>query len=190
MSPNRGLINTPNLNFYLSSSKTQVQQFKKDVSNSATQDPIMSVHTRLNLLMQGSIIYLKTQVVTHHYQRFSRSQYLLQMQVQAQLRYSNALTQRMILYSHTMVQLFKAPKSNATLTLTKKNTMQAFTHRFARSGFEKGHVFIKFLPKKGKAQRWLTRGSHTHKVGHKRGIYQIGSHSSKLPKIISRDSLT
>ncbi|KAG5605717.1 hypothetical protein H5410_027209 [Solanum commersonii] len=38
MSPNRGLINTPNLNFCLSSSKTQVQQFKKDVSNSATLD--------------------------------------------------------------------------------------------------------------------------------------------------------
>ncbi|KAG5599816.1 hypothetical protein H5410_031186, partial [Solanum commersonii] len=103
MSPNCGLINTPNLNFCLSSSKTQVRQFKNDVSNSTTQDSIMNVHTGFNLLMQGSIVYSKTQVVTHHYQRFSSSQHLLQMQVQAQLRYSNALTQRMISYSHTMV---------------------------------------------------------------------------------------
>ncbi|KAG5598871.1 hypothetical protein H5410_030241 [Solanum commersonii] len=44
MSPNYGLINTPNLNFCLSSSKTQVRQFKKDVLNSATQDLIMNTH--------------------------------------------------------------------------------------------------------------------------------------------------
>ncbi|KAG5610314.1 hypothetical protein H5410_021595, partial [Solanum commersonii] len=37
---------TPNLNFYLSSSKTQVNEFKKDVSNSATQDSIMTVHNK------------------------------------------------------------------------------------------------------------------------------------------------
>ncbi|KAG5609697.1 hypothetical protein H5410_020978, partial [Solanum commersonii] len=57
--------------------KTQVQQFKNDVSNSATQDSIMIVHTRLNLLMERSNVYSKTQVVTHHYQRLSNSQYLL-----------------------------------------------------------------------------------------------------------------
>ena len=105
MSPNPGLINTPNLNFCLSSSKTQVQQFKKDVSNSATKDSNMNA-----------------QVVTHHYKKFSNSQYLLQMQVQAQQRYSNALTTKMIPYSHTMVQHFKALKSYTTLTLTKMNT--------------------------------------------------------------------
>ena len=49
MSPNRGLINTPNLNFWLFSSKTQVHQFKKDVSNSATQDSIMNVHNKAQL---------------------------------------------------------------------------------------------------------------------------------------------
>ena len=49
MSPICGLINTPNLNFCLSSSKTQVQQFKKDVSNSATQDSIMNVHNKTQL---------------------------------------------------------------------------------------------------------------------------------------------
>ncbi|KAG5615087.1 hypothetical protein H5410_014911 [Solanum commersonii] len=46
MSPNRGFINTLNLNFWLSSSKTQVQQFKKYVSNSATQDSIMNAHKK------------------------------------------------------------------------------------------------------------------------------------------------
>ncbi|KAG5630459.1 hypothetical protein H5410_002176, partial [Solanum commersonii] len=40
--------------------------------------------TRLNLLMKGSIVYSNTQVVTNHYQRFSSSLYLLQMEVQAQ----------------------------------------------------------------------------------------------------------
>ena len=49
MSPICGLINTPNLNFCLSSSKTQVQQFKKDVSNSATQDSIMNAHNKTQL---------------------------------------------------------------------------------------------------------------------------------------------
>ncbi|KAG5585678.1 hypothetical protein H5410_046112, partial [Solanum commersonii] len=103
MSLNCGLINTPNLNFFLSSSKPQVQQFKKDVSNSAIQDSIMNAHTRLNLLMKGSIAYSKAQVVTHQYQRISSSLYLLQMQVQAQQRKSNALTQIMIRSSHTML---------------------------------------------------------------------------------------
>ncbi|KAG5571483.1 hypothetical protein H5410_061249 [Solanum commersonii] len=87
-------MNTSNLNFFLSSSKTQVQQFKRDVSNSATQDSIMNGHRRLNLLMQGSIVYSKSQVVTHHYQKISSSIYFLHMEVQAQQRYSNALTQK------------------------------------------------------------------------------------------------
>ncbi|KAG5571721.1 hypothetical protein H5410_061487 [Solanum commersonii] len=77
--------------------------FKKDVSSNATQDSIMNEHTRLNLLKRRSNVHLKFQVVTHHYQRISNSLYLLQMQVQAQQRKSNALTQRMISYSHTMV---------------------------------------------------------------------------------------
>ncbi|KAG5631667.1 hypothetical protein H5410_003384, partial [Solanum commersonii] len=48
--PNCGLINTPNLNFCLSSSKTQFQQFKTDVSNSATQDSIMNAHKKTQLI--------------------------------------------------------------------------------------------------------------------------------------------
>ncbi|KAG5580424.1 hypothetical protein H5410_051051 [Solanum commersonii] len=59
--------------------------------------------TRLNLLMQGSIVYPNIQVVTHHYQRFSSSQYLLQMQVQAQQKHSNGLTQRMMPFPQTQI---------------------------------------------------------------------------------------
>ncbi|KAG5590238.1 hypothetical protein H5410_040752, partial [Solanum commersonii] len=103
-------------------------EFKKDVLNSATQDSIMNAHIRLNLLRQRSNVQSKFQFVTHHYQRISSSPYLLQIQVQAQLKCSNVLTQRMIPYSFTMVQQFKALESNATFTLTKKNTMHAFTH--------------------------------------------------------------
>ncbi|KAG5590888.1 hypothetical protein H5410_041402 [Solanum commersonii] len=57
---------------------------------------LLAALKRLNLLMQRSIVYSKIQVVTHHYQRFSISQYSLQIQVQAQQWYSNALTQIMI----------------------------------------------------------------------------------------------
>ncbi|KAG5594662.1 hypothetical protein H5410_035894 [Solanum commersonii] len=46
-------------------------------------------YTRLSLLMQGSIVYPKAEVVTHHHQRFSSLQYLLQMQVEAQQKYSD-----------------------------------------------------------------------------------------------------
>lgn len=44
MSRNLGLISTPNINFCLSSSETQVQKFKKDVSISTTQDSIMNAY--------------------------------------------------------------------------------------------------------------------------------------------------
>ncbi|KAG5615645.1 hypothetical protein H5410_015469, partial [Solanum commersonii] len=67
------------------------------------------MHTkRLNLLMQGSIVHSKIQVVTHHYQRISNSQYFLQMQVEAQ--------QRIKCNTHTH----------------KMNIMHDSTHMFAR----------------------------------------------------------
>ncbi|KAG5606618.1 hypothetical protein H5410_028110 [Solanum commersonii] len=53
------------------------------------------------------------------------------MYIQAQPKCSNALTQRMIPYSHNGSP-FKALESDATVTLTKKNRMHNFTHRFAR----------------------------------------------------------
>ncbi|KAG5571874.1 hypothetical protein H5410_061640, partial [Solanum commersonii] len=99
-----------------------LRQFKKDVSNSTTQDSIMNAHSRFNLLMRRSNVHSKFQVVTHHYQRISSSQYLLQMQVQAQPKCSNALTKRMIPYSHKGSQ-FKASKSNEMLTLLKRRTL-------------------------------------------------------------------
>lgn len=49
MNPNLGLINTVNLNIYLSSRKTQVQQFKKDISNIATQHSIMNAQKKAQL---------------------------------------------------------------------------------------------------------------------------------------------
>ncbi|KAG5630850.1 hypothetical protein H5410_002567 [Solanum commersonii] len=49
MSPNCRLINTANLNFCLSLSRTQVQQFKEDISSSAIQDSIMKAHKKAQL---------------------------------------------------------------------------------------------------------------------------------------------
>ena len=107
MSPICGLINTPNLNFCLSSSKLKFSSSNR-VPQIVLQKTKSLMHTtRLNLLMQGSIVYSKIQVVTHHYQRFSSSQYFLLMQVQAQQNYLNALTQTMIPYLHIEVKQFK-----------------------------------------------------------------------------------
>ncbi|KAG5606140.1 hypothetical protein H5410_027632 [Solanum commersonii] len=59
---------------------TQVQPFNK-VSQIVLHKTKSSMHTtRLSLLMEGSIVYSKIQVVTHHYQKFSCSQYLLLVQ--------------------------------------------------------------------------------------------------------------
>ena len=49
MFQNSGLINSPYLKFFMSLIKTQVQRFKKDFSNSATQDPIIIVHKNTQL---------------------------------------------------------------------------------------------------------------------------------------------
>ncbi|KAG5620855.1 hypothetical protein H5410_006073 [Solanum commersonii] len=89
----------------------------------------MNAHNKTDFI-QRSIVHSKIQVVTHHYRRISCSQYLLQVQVQAQPKCSNALTQRMIPYSHNGSQ-FKVSESNAALTLTKMSTMHNFTYRFA-----------------------------------------------------------
>ncbi|KAG5631864.1 hypothetical protein H5410_003581 [Solanum commersonii] len=75
--------------------------------------------------MPGSTVYPKIQVVTHHYQRFSLSQYLLQMQVQAHQKYSNALTQRMIPYSHTMLTQDQKVFSSLVMGLSAKSQRDA-----------------------------------------------------------------
>lgn len=46
---------------------------------------------KLNLLLRGSIVLSKIQVVTHHSLKFSRSKFLHRMHVQAQLTCSNTL---------------------------------------------------------------------------------------------------
>ncbi|KAG5576856.1 hypothetical protein H5410_056990, partial [Solanum commersonii] len=100
--------------------------------------------------MQRSIVHSKVQFVTHHYQRVSCSQYLLQMQVQVQPKCLNALTQRTIPNSHIMVQSFRVLESNVMLTLTKMKTMHAFTHRFShifQSTFVSAHSRSKSLGK-------------------------------------------
>lgn len=67
-------------------------------------------------------MHSEIQNVTHHYQRWSSSQYLLQMQVQAQQRSSDALTTNIIPSSQKVHQEYIVPKSDAILTLTKMNT--------------------------------------------------------------------
>ncbi|KAG5586307.1 hypothetical protein H5410_046741 [Solanum commersonii] len=97
----------PQLKLLLVLKQTQVQPFKKGVSSSATQDPIMNTHNKTQFAYAKIKCALKNQVVTHQYQRISSSQHLLQMQVQAQPKCSNTLTQGMISYSHTIVYNLK-----------------------------------------------------------------------------------
>lgn len=61
--------------------------------------------TIFKLLMQRSIVYSITQVVTHHYKRFSSSKYMYQMQVQAQQKCFTRLIQKNRI-SYTMVNEF------------------------------------------------------------------------------------
>ena len=67
--------------------------------------------------MKGSIVHSNIRVVSHHYQRFSSSQCMLQMQVQTQQRFSNALTQRMIPYSLTNLHNLQLQNYNKDSTL-------------------------------------------------------------------------
>ncbi|KAG5615022.1 hypothetical protein H5410_014846, partial [Solanum commersonii] len=90
---------------FLFANKTQVQQFKNDVSNSTTQDSIMNVHN-------------KTQLT------YARINYILKDST-CDIPLSKIL-KLTILASNEILE------SNATLILIKKNTMHAFTHRFAR----------------------------------------------------------
>ena len=132
MSPICGLINTPNLNFCLSSSKTQVQQFKKDVSNSATQDSIMNAHNKTQFT------YAKIKCVL----KVSSCDLPISTNLMLTILASNASSSSTIVFKcpHTKndsiftqkVSQFKALESDATLTLTKKNIMHNFTHGVAR----------------------------------------------------------
>ena len=76
----------------------------------------MNAHKRFELHIQCSIVHSKFQIMTHNFQVYSNLQYLLQVQVQAQQRYSNALTTKMIPYSHKIAQKFKVSEPHKTLT--------------------------------------------------------------------------
>lgn len=54
--------------------KNQVKPFKKDVSNSATQDSMMNVHNKIYVTHSMTKWKSKIHVVTHNYQRFSSLQ--------------------------------------------------------------------------------------------------------------------
>ncbi|KAG5594916.1 hypothetical protein H5410_036148 [Solanum commersonii] len=168
MSPNLGLINTPNLKFCLSSSKTQVQHFKKGC--------LKQCYKRLN-----------------HECTPQDSTYSFQ----AQQRYSNAFTTKMISYSHITIQQFIVPESHTSLTLTKMDTcmtspigLPLFSNQTslqlnqdqkgvfeACNGAEckgewikRGHICSSFFQEKDKAQRVFKQVHTSHKVDHKRGI--------------------
>ncbi|KAG5631727.1 hypothetical protein H5410_003444 [Solanum commersonii] len=82
----------PQLKLLIVLKQTQVQSFKMGISNSATQDSIMNAHNKTQFTYERSNVHSKIQVVTYQYQIISCSQYLLQMQVQAQPKWSNAFT--------------------------------------------------------------------------------------------------
>ncbi|KAG5599581.1 hypothetical protein H5410_030951, partial [Solanum commersonii] len=96
------------------------------------------------------------------------------MQVQAQLKYSNAPTERMIPYSHKSSQ-FKASESNGTITLTKMNLMHDFTHKFA-------HIFHSTLASAhSRSQRSFKAGNGAKCKG-SRGVLKWFTHSQGRPQ--------
>ncbi|KAG5585629.1 hypothetical protein H5410_046063 [Solanum commersonii] len=148
--PNRGLINTANLNFFLSSSKTQVQQFKKDVSNSATPDSIMNAHK-------------KTQ---HTHARINCA--LKDLSCDSPL----PKNLKLIILSSS------ASSSSTKLTQDQKDLFKACNGdeckgkpqimRIMGNGSRKVTISSSFFQEKAKAQRVFKWSSHTYKVGHKK----------------------
>ncbi|KAG5580176.1 hypothetical protein H5410_050803 [Solanum commersonii] len=63
--------------------QTQVQPFKKGVSNCATQDSIMNIHNNIQITYVKIKCVLKDSSYDTPYKRFSCSQYLLLVRVQA-----------------------------------------------------------------------------------------------------------
>ena len=100
------------------------------MSQTVLHKPYSIMHkTKRNILMQGSNVHSKTQVVAHHYHIFSVSQYFLQIKVRAQTIIYPHIKNDSI-FTHNGIQ-FKFPESILTLTLTRMNTMHELTHRFA-----------------------------------------------------------
>ncbi|KAG5587424.1 hypothetical protein H5410_047858 [Solanum commersonii] len=104
MSSNLGLINTPNLNSFLSSSKTQAQQFKKDTSNSATQDSIMNAHKKTQLTYARINCALKGSSCDSPLPKILKLTILTSNACSSSTKVLKCPTQRMIPYSHTILQ--------------------------------------------------------------------------------------
>lgn len=130
MSPICGLINTPNLNICLSSSKLKFSHSKR-LSRTVLHKTQSWMHTtRLNLLMQRSNVHSKklwlTNINEYHAQNTC-------FKCKFKVNYSVQIpSHKEWFHIHTMVSQFKALESDTTLTLTKKNIMHNFTHRFSR----------------------------------------------------------
>ena len=122
MSQNRGLINTPNLNFCLSSSKTQVQQFKKDISNTATQDSIMNAHKKTQLTHARINCALKDSSCDSPLPKNLKLTILASNESSSSTKLLKCAHTKNDSIFTTMVQQFITPESQSTLTLTKVNT--------------------------------------------------------------------
>ena len=92
----------PQLKFCLSSNKNHVQHFKNDVSLVLHKIQPWLHKTTHNLLTQEWIVYPTIHVVTHHYQRFSSSQYMPQMQVQLNKTFQFPHTNNDYVLTHMM----------------------------------------------------------------------------------------
>ncbi|KAG5569048.1 hypothetical protein H5410_058814, partial [Solanum commersonii] len=111
--------------------KTQVQQFKKDVSNSATQDSIMNAHKKTQLTHARINCALKNSSCDSPLSKILKFTILAS---NASSRSTMVLkcphTKNDSIFTHNDSQ-FKALESNATLTLTNMNTIHDFTLRYA-----------------------------------------------------------
>ncbi|KAG5576175.1 hypothetical protein H5410_056309, partial [Solanum commersonii] len=132
----------PQLKLLLVVKQNKVQPFKKSVLNSARQESIMNAHNKTQFTYAKIKCALKD----------SSCDSLISKNLMLTLLSSNASssstkmfkcphTRNDSILAHNGLQ-FKAAELNATLTLTKMNTMHTFTHKFAcifRSTFFSSH---------------------------------------------------
>ena len=132
MSPIGGLINTPNLNFCLFSSKTQVHQLKKNVSNSATQDSIMNAHNKTQLTLARINYALKYSCCDTPLSKIFKLTILSSNASWSSTKVIKCpQIKKDFMFTHNGSQ-FKVPESISLLKFTKTSIMHELTHRFAR----------------------------------------------------------
>ena len=130
MSLNLWHIKTPNLNFCLPSSKTQVHQFKKDVSNSATEDSMMNAHKKIQLTyvsINCSLIGLSCDLPK--ILKFTILASDVSSSSTGVLKFPH--TKNDFIFTRYSSTIYIAPKSQTTLALKKMNIRKDFTYRFA-----------------------------------------------------------